>query len=402
MFNKLSNWGNGRENLVFALIQGSHWAANCMLYGFWVSYLEHVGYSYVFIGLITTIMAAVGIASQPLAGYISDTFLTAKRLLILCILLSLPLVALLPFVSGSFPAVIVVISLCMSLHCSLGGIIDSWSVKLREIKPHINYPLTRAAGSAGYGLSALLTGLLISKLGHPVMFITHIIMLLLVVFFAQIPDEVPCSNQKSNATNSLSDRLSFGAALLQLVKNPQYMLFLVSAVFFNLGVRVTITFLSTIVTQKGGDSSALGIAMFIAAFCEFPIVLLFAKLSRRIHLDKLFLLAMIFGAIRVFGINLSPNVNVLLVFQLFQSLSFGLYIPLLIEYISHIVPRQINATAITVAQAVAIGLGSVVGNVIGGTILEDYGLRTFVTANTICILIGIAIFSLSFVLNKRQ
>lgn len=400
MSNRLSELSRGRENLVFALIQGLFWAANCMLYGFWVAYLQHIGFSYMLIGLTTTLMSATGMALQPIAGYISDTYIPAKRFFIGCVLISSPLVLLLPFVS-SLPVVTVVLMLVIVVfHCSLGGMIDSWTVKLREQGVIINYPVTRSAGSVGYGLSALLLGWVISRLGYNIMFVAHISLLLSTAFVALFAQGVPCSNRKREQESE--GRIGLPAALMMLLKNPRYMIFLVSAIFYNLGVRVTITYTATIISLKGGGSSELGMALFIAAFCEFPIVIAFVAISKRIRIQKIFMVAMIFGFLRVFGVYLAPNVSLLMLCQLCQAISFGLYIPLFVEYVSRIVPQKISATAIIVAQAVATGLGSIVGNSAGGMILDKYGLTAFVMTNSVCVGVGIIIFSASFFVKKSQ
>lgn len=394
--------GASHINLTFACTQGFFWSANCMYFAFLVAYLGSIGFSYTLIGVVTTLMAIINVVVQPLGGYITDTFITPKRLMIISILLSIPVTFLLPLASTQPIAVIGIIMLITVLETCLGGIIDSWCIKLRERYNNINYPATRSLGSIGYGLSAFALGFVISSFGYLSMFIGHALFMAIVLLFILQLEDVPCSNRSGESTAAREDKIGFFSAMKMLGKNNQYIVFVISAVFYNVGLRVIITFLPTLIAQKGGNESDLGIALGLAAFFEFPAMLAFIPIARRVKQHKLFVAVMLLGLIRVGGMLFAPNVQVLEILQLLQALSFGLYFPFLIEYVNSIVPRQINATAITIAQAVTSGLGAVVGNFIGGIIMQNMGTTAFLIVNTGCIAVGILIFLPSFFMKRQQ
>ena len=396
MLSRFRLLGPSRVNLAFAGTQGFFWAANCVLFGFLVAYLNVIGFSYVLIGLLTTLMAGIGVLVQPLAGYITDTFISPRRLLTGAILLSIPCTLLFPLVGTHSVAISVAVLLLTTLETALGGVIDSWCVKLRERYQTINYSATRSMGSMFYGAAAFLMGFVIARFGYEAMFTAHIALMLVALFFILQIDDIPCSN-RAEAVESAEEpaqegKIGFASAVKLLVRNYPYMIFIASAIFYNVGVRVTGTFLPTLITLKGGDSSDVGIALGIAAFFEFPVLIAYMHIARKVRVRMIYVISMLAGLTRILCFLFISNVHVLEACQVMQSLSFGLYIPFCIEYVNSIVPRKINATSITIAQAVANGLGSVVGNLFGGVVMQRLGMPTFLLVNAICVVIGLLVF----------
>jgi len=59
-----------------------YFAANSIYFGFLTMYLTAQGYSSVSCGIINTLISLISLVFQPIAGYLTDTFITIKKYLI--------------------------------------------------------------------------------------------------------------------------------------------------------------------------------------------------------------------------------------------------------------------------------------------------------------------------------
>ena len=73
---------NKRNNIFMPLYFFFYNAAYCLSFGFIVSYLNANGYESGFVGLVMTLCALLNMVSQPVFGYISETFIPTKYLML--------------------------------------------------------------------------------------------------------------------------------------------------------------------------------------------------------------------------------------------------------------------------------------------------------------------------------
>lgn len=390
-----------RCNLAFGGMQGCYYGSNCMFFGFLIAYLTSKGYSNILVGLNSTIIAAATMLAQPLGGYIIDSFISPKKFLIISALISVPCTILF-FMLDAGPAVsMMLIALIALFYSPLGGVIDSWSVRIREQGVAINYPVTRSMGSIFYSTSALIVGVIISRFGYSVMLPAHLIFLALMLISCFFEEDVPCKN-KVRREDTTQQRIGLLQAFKILLTNSTYTIFLISYFFYNLGLRVVATFITPILQERGGTPAQVGMALFMAAFFELPILLTFNRYIMRLKLEAIYILSLSFGFFRVIAINMSDNVAAVMLAQFFQGISFGLNLPLLLEYISRIVPEKLRGTAITIALAAGAGAALILGNMVGGVLMDSFGTTTFINIMGGCMLVSIIIFTVPTLIRKKK
>ena len=73
----------GRKNLLLMGVQGFYWCAYCTYFGFLVLYMQNRGYSNVQCALAQVLIAVATLIAQPLIGYLTDTFITCKKFLLI-------------------------------------------------------------------------------------------------------------------------------------------------------------------------------------------------------------------------------------------------------------------------------------------------------------------------------
>ena len=79
--------------------------------------------------------------------------------------------------------------------------------------------------------------------------------------------------------------------------------------------------------------------------------------------------------VRVTVIFFVPSIPWLIAAQAIQALSFGLYLPSLLQYLGRIADARMQATAVTFAVAAGEGVAGIVGNSTGSAVLAVLGMR---------------------------
>lgn len=381
-----------RLNLKFSLLQGSYWSASCMIFAFLVTYLSHHGYRTLHIGLIMTILSLTTFILQPVIGYVNDNYISEKKLYIIFSILAIPSLFLMQSTVSVFWAFIVTSILTSVFIRQFPALIDSWTVKIQTNNNNINYGLSRGMGSLAFAVSALVFGKIFEIYSIEYMFIASAGFLAISIIVAFTIDEVKIKKNKDKKP-----------AFKKLFKNSRYGLLLISGFLCSFGLAIALTYFPLLLESQGGTSGDLGISLFIMAVSEVPIMLLINRFANRIKLDKLLLISFLFYVLRVSSMLLTTNVTMLIVVQIIQSLSFGLYYPTAIKYIYEIVDKQNISTAIMTFSSFTLAISSIIACSIGGYMIDSFGIRSIYILATIISILGVIIFAVGdFTLRKQD
>jgi PPP family 3-phenylpropionic acid transporter len=144
---------------------------------------------------------------------------------------------------------------------------------------------------------------------------------------------------------------------------------------------------------------AVGLLAGISASAELPLIFMSSKLLKRFSPAKL--LAVTSGAIalRLSLIALFPYSGVLVATQLLHSLTFGVFHPAAIAFITmHVPPRQ-RAAGMSVYMSLGTGLPTLAGNVSGGMIIGRFGYRALFGSFVIFALLSVLLY---VIMGKRM
>lgn len=368
----------GQKNLLLMGIQGFYWCAYCTYFGFIVLYMQNHGYTNVQCAQTQVMIAVATLIVQPLIGYLTDTYITCKKFLLLTTAVAIPLAFLLQITFENPILCYIAITVQSVLFYPSASLIDSWTMALREEDAQVQYPLTRSAGSVLYALTALIFGNIIALLGDGIVapsFLIFAVLMFLCVFFLK---ETPCSNKGKEAADGQEkvERVSGVQAMKILMRNKAYVFFVLSCLFYHIANKSTGCFISNYVANIGGDSGSLGLLMFFSALVEFPAMMIMGRIVRRYPLGILHIFALSGIVLKSFFFMIAPSMSLLIVGQLAQGLSYGTYVYIFVEYICRTTPKQLNITAISVGTAMTSALGGIIGNYTAGFILDLFGLET--------------------------
>ena len=356
-------------------VQGFYWCAYCTYFGFLVLYMQNHGYSNVQCAQAQVLIAVATLITQPLIGYLTDSFITCKKFLLVTTALAVP-VAFLLQASVSSPILCYgAIVLQSILFYPAASLIDSWTMALREKDSQVQYPLTRSAGSVLYALTALAFGNVIAALGDGIIAPSFLLFSVLLFLCACFLEETPCRNkQQKNVNQEATRRISGMEAAKTLLQNKTYVFFVLSCLLYHIANKSTGCFISNYVTNIGGDSGGLGLLMFFSAMLEFPSMMVMGKIIRRYPLGGLHLFALSGVVIKNFFFLIASSMPLLVIGRLAEGMSYGAYVYIFVEYICRNTPKQLNVTAISLGTAMTSALGGIIGNYAAGLILDLWGL----------------------------
>ena len=148
------------------------------------------------------------------------------------------------------------------------------------------------------------------------------------------------------------------------------------------------TYLINIVKNLGGTTSFYGIAVFAMAASELPFMAITHTLLKHFKSEQLFIIAGFMYVVRNLFICFAPSLPILILGMLAQGASYGLFTATITYYVSDHVERQHEMLGQTMISVMSTGIGSFMGNVMGGFLQDSFGLNVMLVAGAVMTVIG--------------
>ena len=375
-----------KDNLLFCGVQSFIWSGFGVYFGFFVPYLKNNGFSEINIGILMSTLSFVGIFSPILWAAVSDRMKNPKWMLAANIVAGCVAAQFVPSVItryGLLLALLVVINLTITAQ---PPVLDGWVMRLRSHGAQINYGLSRGTGSLAYALTSMICGLVFAQHGMGLMFPLFLgleCMAALLILLVR-------NRQEPVVEITVSADVPEGKEV-PLIKNANYILYVSLATVLFIGVSAVMTFYPVLLMQAGGTNADLGLALGLMALSEFPVMFFSSRLLRRFKDTTLLMVAIAGFALRIFLFYTMDTVSSLVWCQLTQSLSYGIFLPTSVHYITRIASGKKKATALSVASSMYMGVGGIIGSFLGGVIIETFNIRVlFAGAAVIAAVVAIA------------
>lgn len=358
-----------KQYVAINLVYLFYYAAYTSYFSFLTVFLAGYGYSTSKIGIVFTCTSLINLVSQPVLGYISDTKIPIKKIVMISMMITIPGGFLLSPTVSIFPVAIASILLIAFFDFALIGLLDTWTNLGKQKNKYINYSVVRGMGSLSSAVAALLIGGALERFGMHTMFLLHAAFMLIALVFCGQFINIPCQ-AKGNVNRE--EKSTMFRSLIQLWENKSYRYFLIAIFLINMGWRIIVTYLPTMLIGFGGSGKHQGIAMAVMTIGIAPVMFIYPKLLKRFGVNKMLLVGALLTVIRILSISLGTNLWSMVWIQLGEAISFGLFQPSTIEYISAITPLKQRALAVSTATAVQMALCGTAGNYIAGHMLERW------------------------------
>lgn len=378
----------------FSFLQFFFWSTWAIYGAYLVYYLTDLGYSNLRIGTLMSIRTFMGLLGPPIVGYICDRLESRKIIFIISMVLMAIFVAPLTFYGDLMLAIS--IGVVGFLWEPQQSVLDSWILETSAHTAH-NYGFMRAWGSIGFAIIVTVFGQIIERFGWRVHFLAYGIIAFIVVIIAfNIQDnsyselqqkkesEMETKNKKQNKNISPEDMEPAAAKevevesedknIMRLFKNSDYIFILFITLMIFIPNQMLFVYLAPIIKSVGGNSTDLGYTLFFNALSEAPIFFVAKYFLEKYKTNSLLLFSAFFYLLRFIIAAAATSPVYFLFFGMLQSLSFGVFLVTVRYYVKLVAPAGLKTTAQSIAMMSAFGAAGIIGSLLGGFLIDNYGM----------------------------
>lgn len=240
----------------------------------------------------------------------------------------------------------------------------------------INYGMGRGIGAFAFSLAALLIGRLMADYGaNWMIWISAILLVMNIVFVLGFPNVQKMVTENKKQTECCSIGVFFKRYRL-------YCISLLGVMLLAMFHAMSENYLIEIVGPLGGDSSSVGVALFIATAVEMPVICFFDKVREKISDNWLLKLSGVFFLIKAVLFLIAPSVTMIYAVQVMQTVTYCFLAPTQLFYANN----KINPVDMVKGQAfitASYTLGCAFGNFIGGQLLQWFNVTALLIAGVI-------------------
>ena len=352
---------NNRFRVVFLFCFASlgSWMPNLNIW------LEDKGMSGTRMGYLSAIPWLVMLVVQPFWGLLADR-VGKMRCFGFSILLSAVLFAIFPLSASGTPMIAAMIFLFAVFQSPILPLLDSLTLDHTSIDSTVSYSTLRFWGAPGFGLGAMLTGLLMPTYGSDVCFYLAAIFLVIGWLMARTFTVTPPSVSAAD--------LSF-RGLRQTLNNKILIGFLVILAIVSVAQSCSSFFLTVYMREIGASSTTTGTAIGIQALSELPFYFIAAWLLRKISPGKVLVIAIFGTALRLLCYYLNNNPYAVMGIETLNGVTWTLLWISAVEFVNEKVPAQWRTTGQSLLWAMYFGAGAVLGNISIGRLYETMPMQ---------------------------
>lgn len=386
IFMKCINTNEKNLTSGYALIQAFFWMNFATIMGYTSVYLLNCGFSNTQIGVLMAVAGVLSAILQPLVASYADRpdSQSVKKIIIEIGTVMLVIAVLLllfrneMIMSGLlYGSSIMLLQLLMPLINSLGMESLNQGRKL-------NFGMARGMGSVAYAIAAYILGIIVAGWGEitiPIAMLLIFCGLLFTLFLFPF--------EKSKTGSTKTEKQS-GGPLYFFVKYKRFSFVLIGCIFLYISHVLLNSFTYQIVESKGGGSSEMGFAMALAAMLELPTLFLFGYMIKKVRADIWFRISGIFFMVKTLGTLLAPNILIFYFVQIFQMFGWALITVSSVYYVNSVMEEQ-DAIKGQAYMTMTYTLGSVLGALIGGALIDAVGVNTTLVFATVAAAVGMMI-----------
>lgn len=386
-----------RLNIKYGCIHGTYWMYFGVVGSFASAFLLAKGYSNAEIGLILAVGNILAVFLQPLIADLADR---SKKLSLIGVtqlsgLLLMVLTLLLFVLQRKSAALWVVYVLIMAWMTTLQPLFNSLAFRLEETGVHINFGACRSVGSLAYAVICAFLGTLFEAEGVMVLPVTGEIvltMLLLSLFVTKRQfDKMMSQKGPAEAESLTAAQIPQEEEPIDLIlfakRNKLFLVLNLAVVGVFFSNSILNNFMLQIVEGVGGTSEDMGRILSVMAFLEIPALLFFDKIEGRFSCQTILKFAAICFTVKIFLIYIARSVTMIYIAHIFQTFSFGLFLPAMVSFINQVMAKG-EAVKGQAVYTVTTTVSAVLASVLGGIMLDASGPSFMLLVSTIATAAG--------------
>ena len=378
----------------YTLLNAAYFAAFCTIHAYAAVYLLANGFNNTEVGILLAIANITSAVFQPVIAGIIDKpgFLTNKKFILISIAVILVGCIILMCVPDKKAVIFPVYALIYMIQFAYQPVMTALCFEYQKAGCNIFYGLARGLGSASFAVSSLVIGPVVEKNGISVL-IWGSIAAMIISAIVMLSFNKPAD--KDSAEKTSDDKIMEPAtahnSLASFAKTyPAFGLFLVATICFFFAHNMINDFMIQIIRNLGGRETELGIANFLQAILELPVMALIGLILKKISSEKLLIISGAAFFVKILILVFANGMPMMYVSQSFQLFAYAVFIPAGAYYVSTTMEEldQVKGQAFITS---AITLGGVFSNFISGYILDHFSIRVMLITGSVVCAIGVAI-----------
>ena len=379
----------------YMLQQMAYWGAAAGVMSFASAYLLEKGFSASQVGVLLASGTLLSCALQPILADHADRaerniLIRLISLLTLLCMLCFSALLLLPMPIWLFGSLYL---LGIFTFDAMVPLLNSISVCCNTGGQPVNYGLCRGIGSLAFSFAALAIGKAMASFGGDGMIwivLGLLVIHLLVTLSYPKLEKVRLSNESAPGCCSIP---------VFFHRYKWYCLSLLGVMLLAMFHAMTENYMIEVMRRLGGDSSSVGMALFVATVVEMPVLIYFDRVRKHFSNARLFKLAGFSFLIKSVCLLFAPSVTSIYMIQLLQATSYGFLSPTQLYYAND----KISPADMVKGQAfitASYTLGCSLGNFSGGQLLDHFSVPIMLLAGIVMATTGTLILCLT--VDKRD
>jgi MFS transporter, PPP family, 3-phenylpropionic acid transporter len=360
-----------------------YFGAGVFLSPFLSLYFSELGFTGSQIGVLRGIAPLIAIVSTPLWGALAD--LSGRHRLLRLVTIAGSWLAVMGIIRTTGYVGLFALTLAFAaFNGPIVPLVDNAVLTLLG-KRRDDYGKLRFWGAVGWGIGAMVAGLVADRFGLIWSFAGYLV---LSVGTGLTTLGLPPGERQTQPGRFVAD-------LRRLMADRRWRLFLLVLLFGTLYQAVSMHYLLVYMDQLGIRKSLMGLALVIATLGELPVWALTPWMLRRWGPRRL--IAVAFSAAAVQGLVYAtlPPTWLALGIQILHGFAFPAMWAGGIAYVTRVTPEGVQATAQGIFTITVMGLSSTAGALLGGWLLDEIGgARTFGLAGVVALVAAVAVMRL--------
>ena len=361
-----------KQNIQFTLMQGMYGCAYMNFFNYLGRYLTLQGYNAFWVGMISTSLAVTAMVFQPISGYLVDYKISVKRLILSVSLLGIPTAFVFGAVASNHMLALLTAAVLSALMYGVAPLIDSWTMRLQEKYPCIDYGFTKGGNALIYGGVSLLMGFVYNRTGVGFMFTAFSIFSVL-LFLVTLPvEDIPITQKPKD-----QPKVKFSTIVKELMCIPEYRLTVLVVFLTSVGFCAGNSFYPVVLTNLGASDIQVSLGMLLTGVGELIFMPLTKRILARIGAEKMLAAGVFLFAVRSFlYAAFSQNIYLFICVQFMQGMTLGFMLTGALAYFSRDIPCNMRASANLVMIGLSKnGLSALVGSLFGGFLADQFGFH---------------------------
>lgn len=346
-------------------------------------YLNDVGFSKTQMGVITSATTLAVMLVQPCLGIISDRAKSKNSVVIM--LLAFSAMAILGFYASTAYLFVLAVA-CVYAMCNTPTtpLLDNIALESleRTNDTRFNFGHMRIGGTLGYCIGALLSNAVFQDHYNRMFVMIAFFLLLALAGMRFVPSVQGVPNEKHK------DKFP----VRQLLGNRRILGLLLLVISFQLGSYNYHAFYPIYFRTIDGNSSLIGIMMFMSALSEIPMWLLCNRLIDKFGVQRMAVTACLLTALRWLVLFLTTSTALVFLINLTHGVGFVILNYSLVVLINEQIPVSRHATGQSLASTIVTICSRIVGGVLCGWMCDLWGVRSMMLFNLVITLASMTLF----------